>query len=206
MTEFSLKNVSLTVDGFEVCRDISLDLNQKDILIITGANGIGKTTLLKQILSHQPPFFFLPKDSTVFYLGVDSNGLLDFTVKENFHFFLSLYGKQKNSFTPPLLSNSLKDKLHSPLSQLSTGQRKLVLLSIIKLIQPNLVLLDEPTLGLDEQHRSQFLSELSSLGKALIIATHESDLIQKATKRIHLHKAVQVNKKEALLSRLSEAF
>src|SRR4030042_4571875 len=150
----------------EALKGIDLRIEEKEIFGILGPNGAGKTTLLS-ILST----FLLPDRGNVYILGMDAlhderqirkkvnivsgnaNFLWSLTVKENLQYYGMLYGltgkeREKKIETLIALFN-LKEHRNIPFDELSTGIKQRLSLAKSLINDPEVLFLDEPTVGLD---------------------------------------------------------
>lgn len=179
-------------NGQEVLKNISFSMKAGEFVVLMGSNGTGKTTLLKQINS-----LLKPDRGQITVLGLDSRsrtvedlacdiGYLsqnpsDYlflpTVQEELSFTLHNLGLNDDG-----ISRSILQRLH--LSQcaavnprdLSTGQRQRVALASVLVSRPHLLLLDEPTRGLDyvlKKELGKILKELQAEGTAILVVTHD---------------------------------
>ena len=178
-----------------VLREVDLTLSAGEIFVLLGANGCGKTTLLKAVAGLVPllsgsirmegeksslwrPTAFAQAG----YLPQDPMELFDADRLEE---DLSVYGKTKG-WTREELEGLLDQPLFSPLKEvwsqnpldLSGGQRQLAALAKLMLKRPKLLLLDEPGKGLDAAASARLgerLTQLSRQGMAILISCHDPD-------------------------------
>jgi ABC-2 type transport system ATP-binding protein len=177
----------------EVLRGINLQIEEGEIFGILGPNGAGKTTLLS-ILST----LLLPDRGKIQILGVDSlqnghwirgkmnissgnaNFLWSLTVKENLHFYGMLYGlvgKEREKKIEALIKLfNLKEHQDIPFDELSTGMKQRLSLAKALINDPEILFLDEPTVGLDPdvsiRIREQILSIHKERGMTVLLTTH----------------------------------
>jgi len=176
-------------------RDITLRVENGTLFGLLGPNGSGKTTLFRLLSTLMPPTTGQVKvfgNSTVEAPGavrkrigvVFQDEALDgtLTVRENLRFQGSLYGLHGSSFRARMkeMASRLKvaDRLDDPVEELSGGLRRRVDLARGLLHSPDLLLLDEPTVGLDPAARRAFwdrLRRLQGTGTTLLVATHLMD-------------------------------
>lgn len=174
-----------------VLRGTSLTLPSNQILALYGANGAGKTTLLKIIASS-----LVPTRGTGKILGTDLRNRLeyrgkvlivshslgfypDLTGTENLEFALNMH--QKTAHIPAALE---KVGLHSQnrVRGYSSGMRKRLALAKMLLLEPELILLDEPFAALDPEGKNlveALMLEQQARGATLIIASHEPERTDK---------------------------
>lgn len=167
-----------------VFQHISKRFTPNCIYLIVGKNGSGKTTLLKLMLGLLKPVEGHVQHialSSVSYLP-DHNGLYDdMTVEENIKFRLALYRQdyaaKKGEIQEYLTHFQLREKRDLPVSTLSLGTKKKVAIICTMLVEPDLLVLDEPTVGLDESAKHYLgkkLSELCNGEHIIICSTHDN--------------------------------
>jgi ABC-2 type transport system ATP-binding protein len=177
----------------EALKGVDLKINEGEIFGILGPNGAGKTTLLS-ILST----LLLPDRGRIEILGIDAlrhghrirekvnissgnaNFLYSLTVKENLHFYGMLYGhvgsgrEKKVKEVIDLLD--LKDHQDVLFDRISTGTKQRVSLAKCLLNDPEVLFLDEPTVGLDPSGAARIRKEIRSIQKerkmTVLLTTH----------------------------------
>lgn len=171
-------------DGPEVLKKLNLSLFKGDILAVLGGNGAGKSTLLyllNQMAKPQRGRVELAKGSATGFLA--QNPLLYFsqdTVREELHqmaAYAGLHGQEAQHETDALLEVFQLSELldHHP-QDISGGQQQKLALALVLLLKPDILLLDEPTKGLDpgaKQRLAELLSAIRQMGKSIIIVTHD---------------------------------
>jgi ABC-2 type transport system ATP-binding protein len=169
---------------------LTLRIPRGTIYGLVGPNGSGKSTLIKILTGllrpngGQAKLFGQPAGSQAIRLRIgympQMEGLyLDLTVDENTQFFASLYG-QKGSARTKRISEvldlvELSDRRGSKAEHLSGGLRQRLSLACALLHRPELLLLDEPTVGVDPELRQSFWQaflEMANSGVTLILSTH----------------------------------
>ncbi|MDK2902897.1 MAG: type transport system ATP-binding protein [Clostridiales bacterium] len=173
------------------------------ITAIAGPNGAGKTTLLRIMAGIDVPdagHYLIDGDSLYIHMpaadtvaGIDpmqrmrlalicgyvpqSNIMpLSMRVKDAMKYLASLRGEDAIERVKPLLHQWCLDEVSNrPLNSLSPGQRRRFLIAQSLLVDPELLLLDEPTAGLDPKERQVLLSAIASRGGTIIMATHILD-------------------------------
>ena len=167
-----------------------LDVPEGEILVLKGANGAGKTSLLRVVAGLLPltagEAMVLGLDPTadaralrrhVGLLG-HNNGLYDdLTAEENVRFAARAARLPREAATDALDRLGIRDRLMAlPARRLSAGQRRRVALAALLARQPQLWLLDEPHAGLDAEHRELLdglLKEVTAAGATVVAASHE---------------------------------
>lgn len=187
---------------------VSLAVAPGDFAILLGLNGAGKTTLFAlvtrlysaregriAVFGHdidRQPLHALARLGVVFQ---QSTLDLDLTVEQNLHYHAALHGMPRAVAAPRIeeelervsLSGRKKDRVRS----LSGGQKRRVELARALLHEPSLLLLDEPTVGLDMESRHFLLQHVQSLCRTramgVLWATHLIDEAQGASRVIIMH-------------------
>ncbi len=174
-----------------VLRGTSLVLPKNQILALYGANGSGKTTLLKIIASS-----LIPTRGTGNILGIDIRQRLELRgkvliVSHSLGFYPDLTGTENLEFALKMHSKSANIKaaleqvgLHSQnrVRGYSSGMRKRLALAKMLLLEPDLILLDEPFAALDPEGKNlveKLILEQKERGATLIIASHEPERTNK---------------------------
>jgi len=196
----------------EVLKGINLAVSQGDRVAIVGASGVGKTTLL-----HILGTLDQPTSGRVFYEGedvftLDERALAFFRNREigfvfQFHHLLPEFSALENTLMPCLIQGlpkkeaasraeailtavGLKDRLlHKP-GELSGGEQQRVAVARAMVLEPKVLLADEPTGNLDTRTGESvfdLLQELNQVkGLTLIVVTHNSALASRMSRQIHL--------------------
>ncbi|SHI50297.1 energy-coupling factor transport system ATP-binding protein [Dethiosulfatibacter aminovorans DSM 17477] len=179
-------------NGSEILKNISMELAPNSFTVIMGENGCGKTTLLKNINSLLKPgrghVRILGQDtkkstveelsSTVGYLSQDPNDYLFLpTVREEVNFTLNNLGLKDDGIVDEILGKLDIDKFEdSNPRDLSAGERQRVALASVLVTRPKLLLLDEPTRGLDyelKENLGEILLKLKDEGTAILMIAHD---------------------------------
>ncbi len=208
-TALQIKNVSHKFGEFKALKNVSIKIDSGDFTVLLGLNGAGKTTLYSLITRlynnnsgsikiHN--FDVREKSSDALKnIGVvfqQPTLDLDLSVEENLHYHSSLhglsFGDAKERIEEEIQRIDLIEKLKNKVRSLSGGQRRRVEIARSLLHKPKLLLLDEPTVGLDIGSRQMILKHVKSLCKrgdlAVLWATHLIDEIDKGEKVVIIHK------------------
>ncbi len=185
---------------------ISFHLKQGEFCGILGPNGAGKTTTLKMLVGNIPPSggklsvlgFPIPQQARAMRsrIGVvpqTDNLDPDFTVVENLRVYGRYFGLNRaeieRRIEELLVFVTLQDKADAFINQLSGGMKRRVSIARALINRPELLILDEPTTGLDPQIRQniwQLLRQLQKEGITLILTTHYMDEAERLCGRIIL--------------------
>ena len=180
--------VAKSFGGLRALDGVTLRVRQGEIYGLLGPNGSGKTTLMRMIVG-----LVAPDAGTVTVLGrrIPDLDLLsqigymtqqaalypDLSVEENVRFFATISGADGN-VTEALKTVELEQRRHSVVSTLSGGMRQRCSLACALVHRPRLLLLDEPTVGVDPQLRVQFwehFREMAAAGTTLLVSSHVMD-------------------------------
>ena len=218
-TALQIKNVSHKFGEFKALNNVSIKIDSGDFTVLLGLNGAGKTTLYSLITrlynnnsgSIKIHNFDVREESSdaLKKIGVVfQQPTLDFdlSVEENLHYQSSLHGLSfpaaKERIEEEIRRIDLTEKLKNKVRSLSGGQRRRVEIARSLLHKPKLLLLDEPTVGLDIGSRQMILKHVKSLCKkgdlAVLWATHLIDEIDKGEKVVIIHKGEIVESGDVL--------
>ncbi|MCW4017460.1 MAG: energy-coupling factor ABC transporter ATP-binding protein [Candidatus Bathyarchaeota archaeon] len=205
----SVENVRFSyASGVEALKGVSLKVNDGEFVAIMGQNGAGKTTLVKHFNG-----LLKPTRGKIYIDGVDTtktsvaalarkvgfvfqnpdNQLFSETVDEEISFALKNFGfdeatiEGRVSWAVNLLGISQYRKT-SPF-MLSGGERKRVALASVLAWDPQVLVLDEPTIGQDHQQKEnlrQFIMQMQTQGKTVIIVTHDVEFVAECNPRVVL--------------------
>ncbi len=175
--------------GKEVVADLSADIEAGQITGLLGPSGCGKTTLMRSIVGVQrvaggtvevlgTPAGHAGLRRRVGYVTQAPSVYADLTVKENLDFFAAVVGAGPSARSRALSTVDLNDAGDQVVSRLSGGQRSRVSLAVALLSDPDVLVLDEPTVGLDPVLRRQLwrtFAELAAGGTTIIVSSHVMD-------------------------------
>ena len=209
----SIKNLTKTYsNGFHALLNLSLEIEEGEILALLGPNGAGKTTLISSVCG----LISVPKN-TITIGGFDvsedyrkSRSLIGLvpqeitiepfeTVMNAVSFSRGLFGKPKNSaYIERLLTDlSLYDKRNQKNMTLSGGMKRRVMIAKALSHEPKILFLDEPTAGVDVELRKDMwdvIARLRESGVTVILTTHYIEEAEEIADRIGI-----INKGELLL-------
>ncbi|MGF0320234.1 ABC transporter ATP-binding protein [Nocardia fluminea] len=172
-----------------VLHGLTLDIPRGSITGLLGPSGCGKTTLLRSVVGTQ-----LVESGTVTVLGepAGSAGLrrrvgyvtqapsiyADISVRDNVAYYAALYGRDRDDTESALVAVGLADHADQLGDQLSGGQQTRASLACALVGKPELLVLDEPTVGLDPVLRVELwkqFRELAAAGTTLLVSSHVMD-------------------------------
>jgi ABC-2 type transport system ATP-binding protein len=195
MTTPSVKINKLTVSlgSNTVISDMNLDLPSGKIIGLIGPSGSGKTTLIRCIVGRQKfsngsvmvldqPAGSVTLRSNVSYMAQEPSIYKDLTVEQNITYFAKTFGVPKsriNDLAQRMIELvDLTDVKKHLVGNLSGGQIQRVSLAIALIGHPKLVVLDEPTVGLDPVLRVKLwdlFRRVADMGQTLLISSHVMD-------------------------------
>ena len=206
---FSIKGLSKKYGDTTVVNNLSFDIKPGECLGVIGPNGAGKTTTIRMCLGltapdagsvsfHQPGehTLHMPRDALAIKdkLGIVSQFDTldpDFSCAENllvFGRYFGLHDAVIKERIPKLLEfAALTSKANAKLSELSGGMKRRLSLARALVNDPQLLLLDEPTTGLDPQARHLMWERLQRLvqqGKSILLTTHFMDEAERLCNRL----------------------
>ena len=190
---FEADGVEFSYGPLKVLDGLSLAVHESEIFGILGANGAGKTTLMRLLIGAQKPssgsirvFGEPPSSRTtgrIGYMPQLSALYQELSARQNVDFFARMYGlsrpaERRDAVDEALEWVELTGRQKDPLTRLSGGMRQRVSLAIALVHKPALLVLDEPTVGLDPELRASFwehFGSMASVGTTLIISSHTMD-------------------------------
>jgi ABC-2 type transport system ATP-binding protein len=188
----------------QAVKDVSFSVHRGEILGLLGPNGAGKTTTIKMICS-----LIRPDSGSVTLNTFDTqrqrlkamryiSAVLEgnrnlyhrLSVKENLEYFAGNRGRSRTSAKAAILTLleqfRLSEKRDELVGSLSRGMQQKLAMAVAMLADTDLILLDEPTLGLDVEtgyEVRELLREISKQGRTVIISTHDMPVVQDLCER-----------------------
>jgi ABC-2 type transport system ATP-binding protein len=185
--------LSKSFDGRAVVRDVALRVDRGQIYGFLGPNGSGKTTTIRMLCGLLTPDagsgtclgFDIIKEAPaikrrVGYMTQRFSFYEDLSVRENLDFVARMYGvrNRREAVDATLLQLGLERRQAQLAGTLSGGWKQRLALAACVLHKPDLLLLDEPTAGVDPKARRQFWDEIHALaagGMTVLVSTHYMD-------------------------------
>lgn len=188
LSSIEAKNLLVNVGHLPILNDLSFTIRPGSITGLIGPSGSGKTTLMRAIVGVQKYTGELhvfdgvagSKElrSRIGYVTQTPAIYMDLTVLQNLRYFATLVRMQKAQIDIILNQVDLTAQKNQLASTLSGGQKARVSLAIALLGDPDLLVLDEPTVGLDPILRRSLwdlFASLAAQGKTLLISSHVMD-------------------------------
>jgi lipooligosaccharide transport system ATP-binding protein len=198
------KALAKNYDSFQAVKGVDFAVRPGECFGFLGPNGAGKSTLMKMI------YCFSPRSAgslSVFGLDPDRHSAAiknrlgvvaqtdnlddEITVTQNLEVYAGYFGLRRAQFSPKILEllsfMSLESKAQSKIRELSGGMKRRLVIARALLNDPDLLILDEPTTGLDPQVRHLIwakLRELKAKGVTLLLTTHYMEEAQELCDRL----------------------
>ena len=185
--------VSFSYGSRQVLNGLTLSVLSGEIFGVLGANGSGKTTFIRMLTGLIQPELGtvsvhgkMPSSHLarlVGYMPQQSALYLELSICENVDFFARMYGILDSTQRAEAVDSAIKlvnlwDRRKDAILDLSGGMRQRVSLAVALVHRPSLLLLDEPTVGLDPDLRANFwhrFREMASSGSTILLSSHTMD-------------------------------
>lgn len=203
MKQIEIKNLKFGYNENLILKGVNLDLDQGNFAVISGENGSGKSTLIKLILGE------LKKDhGSIKLFGIEMEDFknfdkigyvpqvneaikIAFPVSAREYVGLNLYKefsiintitkKSKSKIENTFSTLKIKDLIDRPVNTLSGGQAQRVMIARAMVNNPDILILDEPTVGIDQKSKEDFLDLIVHLnthhGISILMITHEMEIL-----------------------------
>jgi len=198
----SIQNLWFSYNGHEALRGVNLSVGQGEFVALMGRNGSGKTTLLKHLVG-----LLRPQEGQIELWGEDIKGkgtediarrvgyvpqnpgslLFADTLREELDFTRRSHGLETGNYEELLRSLHLEQYADTYPRDLSSGERQRTAMAAILVAEPEIILLDEPTRGLDYYQKRTLIDILSGMqaeGKTIIMSTHDVELVAQGADRV----------------------
>lgn len=183
---------------------VHLEIRQGEILGLLGPNGAGKTTLIHalsgligidsgsiELFGERPSGPMLEVKRKIGLVTQDITVFEDLTAHENLAFFGGIYGLRgtelRRQITETLQFVGLTDQAHKRPSKFSGGMKRRLNIACSIIHRPRLLIMDEPTVGIDPQSRNHILEsvrELQRRGTTILYTTHYMEEVQSLASRV----------------------
>lgn len=201
------KSNAVTIDGLRVVRgrrvvlpQLSLSIAKGQVVGLLGPSGSGKSTLLRAIVGVQQvaagtitvlgsPAGSAALRSQVGYVTQAPSIYADLTVRQNIGYFAAVQAQPKSAVDEVIAQVDLLKYADNRVEDLSGGERSRVSLAAALVGEPELLVLDEPTVGLDPVLRRdlwELFRQLAARGKTLLISSHVMDEAQRCDRLLLL--------------------
>ncbi len=189
MVYLELEHINKHFRKHHVIKDLSLQVNAGEVFGFLGPNGTGKTTVIKMVLG-----FLTPDSGTIRICGIDlkenfekamanvggivenPDMYLEFSALDNLRFYAKLQGVDAERIDYVVRLMHLETRIHDKVKKYSLGMKQRLGLAMALLHDPKLLMLDEPTNGLDPagiQELRNILKELAhEQKKAIFVSSH----------------------------------
>ncbi len=199
MSQIKLENISKKYGKQQILNHVSFDINKGQVVGLLGPNGAGKSTLMKIITGYVKPdsgqVAILGKPVSqspveikkyIGYLPEHNPLYLDMYVREYLAFVASAYQVSKDNIDKVIKMTGLTPEAHKKTGQLSKGYRQRVGLAAALIHDPEILILDEPTTGLDPNQLVEIRQLIKELGrhKTIILSTHIMQEIEQMADRV----------------------
>lgn len=204
-----VRDLRVTLNGVPVLRGVNLKVPQGQLVALIGPNGSGKTTLLRCLLGLQKTdqgeiklfgdtelknvvsrIGYVPQRMILepsFILSVRE--FLALRLRETRHWFWQSHRRTDSLIRPTLAEIGVEPLLDRPLAQLSGGQLQRVLIAFSLLLKPDLLLLDEPTAGVDtpgEQTFYDLIAQIQARHKlTVVLVSHDLSMVYRHAAHVY---------------------
>lgn len=225
MLEF--KNISFSYDKQDFIKDFNLEILKGDFLIILGKNGSGKSTLLKLILGIEKPNsgklflgdldifsdIYTARKKIGYVFQNPDEQIVSHTVETEIVFSMENYGysseKMKLKIDELLKLVNLNEKKCTLIEELSGGEKQRLCIASALALEPEILILDEPTSMLDSKNRNiimELLKEINSRGTTIIVVSHHLKELKYCKSILYIKEATKLfyGSKEKFIEKVGE--
>ncbi len=184
-----LRNVSKTFDDTPICHEFNLTVMRGDRVALVGANGIGKTTMLRMLMEEVKPddgTIEWGHETHIGYMPQDHGEHIEKSDQSAHKWLWSHNSKTDEQNVRALFGRLLftKEEPMKPTKVLSGGETVRLLLARLMLIKPNVLLLDEPTNHLDLESIRSLTDALAKYEGTCIFVTHDRNMVSRVATRV----------------------
>lgn len=214
MKSILVKDLYFAYNDVDVISGLDFQLDDGQIAVITGENGSGKSTFLKVLLGE-----LKQRSGSVEMLGRDNLNRTDYrdvgyvpqvqnfekiafpitcleivvlNLYRDFGFVKIAKKEQVEKAKSILIRMGLEEYINRPFNELSGGLQQRVIIARAMVNSPKILILDEPTAGVDKESKTMFLNLIKSINEedkvSIIIVTHELDLVKSIVKPDYTYK------------------
>ena len=185
----AIEHISMRIGRQQVLDDVTLHIGDGEVLGLLGPNGAGKSTLMKILVGLRQPTsgsVRVPGKAEIGYLPEQNPLYNDMFVREYLLFMARLGRVDSTRVELVIRETGLTPEVHKRIGQLSKGYRQRVGLAQALLQDPKLLILDEPTTGLDPNQLDEIRPLIRRLGqdRTVILSTHILQEVQKMCTRV----------------------
>lgn len=187
MSIIKFQNVYKSIGKREIIRNVSMEINKGQVYGLLGPNGAGKTTIIRLMINLLKPttgniYWYNSENSKSFKekLGIilhDDGLYLSLSGFDNLKIFSLLQGEYDEDALVKILEEvGLSNVCKEPVSTYSQGMKKRLCLARCILRNADVIIMDEPTAGLDIDGKHWFVDkirELQNMGKTIVISSHD---------------------------------
>ena len=195
----TVKNISKSFGKQKVLNGVSFKIKKGEIVGFLGPNGAGKSTLMKILTTYSPPddgeafvndygVLSAPLNvkQSIGYLPEHNPLYLEMYVREYLAFNADVYKVPNNRISEVIVQTGLEPEAHKKIGQLSKGYRQRVGLAAAMLHNPEVLILDEPTTGLDPNQLLEIRKLIREIGKekTILLSTHIMKEVEAVCERV----------------------
>ncbi|MCA1825816.1 MAG: ABC transporter ATP-binding protein [Myxococcales bacterium] len=198
MAAIEVEGLTKSFGGRVACRDVTFSVGKGEIFGLLGPNGAGKTTTLRMLAG-----LYAPDAGTAVVAGIripggpelrrrvglltEQPGFYDrLTARENLKYFADLEGSRRDRVQALLDRFALAEHADRPFAELSRGMKQKLAIARALVHEPEVIFLDEPTVGLDPEATREVrsvIAELSAEHATIILCTHHLDEVERLCSR-----------------------